>query len=375
MQLSAGRSGSLIAAALALPGLAATLPRAARAEAPPTHGEVSLRYSYYEDFQPGASRMRVELPSLFVLLPIGDDWALEGQYTVDAVSGASPLFHDTLSGASGLGISDVRRSLDLEATRYFERMSVALGAVVSDENDYDSLAVRAQASFDSADRNTSWNIGVGHSDDEIDSVNDVAENEPRRVTDLLLGWTRVLSPNDLLQVSASHAHGRGYFDDPYKPLEARPDERDQRALALRYNHFVGRYDAALRLSYRFHADDWDIDAHAVEAAWEQPLGRGWSWTPSLRYYTQSAASFYVDPPFGQGFVPGEPYSGDTRLSAFGALSAAVKLGAPLTAHWRADVKFQFYRQRGDWRLFGDGSPGLEPLSARVFEVGVTYEFD
>ena len=54
-----------------------------------------------------------------------------------------------------------------------------------------------------------------------------------------------------------------------------------------------------------------------------------SLTPSLRYYTQSAASFYVDPPFGHGFIPVHPYSADTRLTAFGALSAGLDLALGL----------------------------------------------
>ena len=181
----------LLAAALALPGIA--LPTSdAHAERPPGEGEVGLRYSHYQEYQPGAERIEVVLPALFVLMPVADDWTIQAQLGLDSVSGASPLYHDTLSGASGIGVDDVRRSLDVDATRYFDRASLAFGASVSREDDYDSDAVRAVATFDSADRNRTITVGVGYSDDTIDSVNGVAEHEARNTTDAQLGVARVL---------------------------------------------------------------------------------------------------------------------------------------------------------------------------------------
>src|SRR5437870_552392 len=74
------RSGasSLLSAALALPGLAATLvttlatsliAHSARAEEPPDHGTIDFKYLYYHDYQQGEGRMRVSAPSVHVLLP------------------------------------------------------------------------------------------------------------------------------------------------------------------------------------------------------------------------------------------------------------------------------------------------------------------
>jgi len=362
---------SLLAAALALPGLALA-PTAARAERPPVDGEVSLRYSHYQEYQPGAERIEVVLPALFVLLPVADDWTLESQIALDSISGASPLYHDTLSGASGIGVDDVRRSIDVDATRYFDRASIALGASVSREDDYDSNAVRVVATFDSIDRNRTITIGAGTSDDTIDSVNGVAENEQRRTHDAQFGITRVLTPRDVAQATLTYAHGSGYFDDPYKVLDRRPGSRDERALSLRWNHAFERSGSALRLAYRLFDDSWDITAHSIDAAWEHPFANGWVLVPSLRYHSQSAARFYFDPPVGSGFVPGEDYTADARLSAFGSVTAGLKLQVPFGQRWRSDFKLSFYRQRSEWRAFGEGSPDLLPVSARVFEIGLTY---
>ena len=101
---------------------------------------------------------------------------------------------------------------------------------------------------------------------------------------------------------------------------------------------------------------------------------GWRVPPSLRYYTQSAADFYFDPPFPEGFVLARQYSADTRLSAFGALTPGITIMKLLPDGWSADLKLEFYRQRSAWRLGGAGSPGLEPFSARWIQAGLSKTF-
>ena len=377
MQLSGNgesRGGGLLAAALALPGLAATLPAAA--EAPPASAELAFHFAHYQDFQGNDQRIRVNTPSVFVLLPVGEQWALRAGHVTDSVSGASPLFHNTLSGASGKGVADVRRAQDLEATRYFDRGSLAFGYARSREDDYDSDAVRLRGTIEDSTRSTTWTLGLGYSDDTIDTStsNQVALDEGRHTTDLQLGVTRVLSPVDLLSANLVLSRGSGYYDDPYKSLDARPDERDQHALVLKWNHHFRGRNATLRTYYRWFGDSWDIDAHTVEAEFEQFFGEGWSITPALRYYTQSAAGFYFDPPFPSGFRFGENYSADTRLSAFGAFTASVTLSAPLGYGWSGNLRFIYYRQESGWRAFGDGSPDIDPLAARSYEIGLRRVF-
>jgi hypothetical protein len=112
----------------------------------------------------------------------------------------------------------------------------------------------------------------------------------------------------------------------------------------------------------------------LEAAWIQSLPRGFNVTPSVRYYTQSAAGFYHDPPFPQGFVGGSPYTADTRLSAFGAVTLGLRVAKTFAGGTTADVALNFYRQRSAWRIGGGGSPGLEEFSARWIEFGIEKRF-
>lgn len=373
MQLADAGAAKLWALALALPGLASTLP--ARAIEPaPQAASLELRYARYQDFQSQAERMQVSAPSVFVVLPITEQWSARGYAVTDTMSGASPLFHDTLSGASGEGVRDFRRAADVELTRHFERASVSAGFAVSGEDDYLSRALRVAASVDSADRNTSYSASFGYNFDRINSTNDVALGEIKFAQALQFGVTRVLSPQSLLSGSVSYTRGRGYFSDPYKTLDRRPDARSERVLSVRYHRYLAGPDATMRWNYRWYDDSWDVAAHSLEVAWEQSLPRDFTLTPSLRYHTQSAAFFYADPPFGVAFVRGQPYSGDTRLSAFGAGSLGLKLGIPALAGWQSEVKFEFYRQRSAWRAFGSGSPDVELLSARTFEIGIKRAF-
>jgi hypothetical protein len=289
------------------------------------------------------------------------------------MSGASPLNHDTLSGASGLGITDYRTAGDARLTKYIDGNALAFGVAGSYERDYRSRAASFAWRRVSADRNTTFAVGVAATRDSIDSANGVAKNRHRETYDLLLGVTQVLSRDSLVESSLTWSDGRGYYSDPYKLLDARPNHRRIFAWLTRYHRHVPRVDGTLQLAYRFIDDSFGDRSHMVEASWAQPLPNGFTATPTLRYYTQGAASFYHDPPFPQGAVPGALYTADARLSAFGAVTLGVRVAKDLAHGVTADVELDFYRQRGDWRV-GGGSPGLAAFSARWIAFGLTKRF-
>jgi hypothetical protein len=304
---------------------------------------------------------------------VGEDYGFAGNYSADSISGASPLHHNTLSGASGM-VTDYRQAGDVRLARYFSRASVGLRAGVSTENDYFSRAAGVDGTFSTADNNTTYAWGIGGAADRINSVNGIAVGQTRHTTEYLAGITQALTPASLVQVNLTYARGHGYYSDPYKLLDHRPDTREQTALLVRYRYYVDAFDAVLRTDYRFYRDTWDLRAHTIDVAWDQNLPHGWSVTPSLRYYWQNAASFYHDPPYPSGFTLHGLYSADTRLSAFGALAPAIKVAKEFGAGWSADARLEFYRQRSGWYPAGDGSPGLETFSARSIIAGVKKTF-
>ena len=364
-------TGALLAAALALPGM---IPTGAQAQAAPDRGSVEFKYLDYRDWQPGADRMTVRSPSMYAVMPLSDTLVVEGSVVYDSMSGASPLYYNTLSGASGVGVTDYRTAGEVKVTKYFNGMSIGVGAAVSSERDYLSRAGSIEWRIFSDDRNRTWAFGFGGTNDRINPVNGVVVNAPRNTLDFLVGVTQALSPSAIVQSNLTYSRGHGYYSDPYKPLDTRPTHREVFAWLTRYNQHFPTSDATLRLSYRYLHDSFGSSSNAFEATWFQPLPQGWSIAPSLRYYTQTAADFYFDPPFPEGYGSGQNYTADTRLSAFGAFTPAVTVAKAFAEGWSAELKFAFYRQRASWQLGGNGSPGLEPFSARWIEAGIAKSF-
>jgi len=359
---------ALWAAALALPGI---VPAAAVAQSAPDQAQFEFSYLNYRDWQPGRDRMTVEAPALYTLLPLSDTTVLEAAVVYDQMSGASPLYFNVLSGAT---IGDYRTAGDMKVTKYFGTYAISVGAAISSEQDFLSRAASTTVQFFSDDRNRTWTLGLAGTNDRINSSNGVAVGESRNSVDFLLGITQALSPNAIVQSNVTYYTGHGYYSDPYKTLDTRPDRRRVTAWLTRYNQYVPAADATLKLGYRLLFDSFGADSNMVEVAWAQSLPQGFTVTPLLRYYTQSAASFYFNPPFPRGYVEGQNYSADTRLAAYGALTAGVTVSKVLWDGWRVALRGDFYRQNPDWRLGGNGSPGIQDFSARWLELTLARTF-
>ena len=363
-------AGALLAAALALPGI---VPHA-QAQSVPDTGVIQFKYLDYRDWQPGARRMRVDNPGFSLVKPLSETLVIEGSLVYDGMSGASPLYFNAVSGASGEGVKDYRTAGDVKLTKYYERFSIGVGAAYSHERDYISRAGSIELRTWTPDRNRTYALGFAGASDRISTENGAAQGERKHVLDFLVGVTQALSPTAILQTNITYSRGHGYFTDPYKLLDNRPDHRRLVAWLTRYNQHVPGVDGTLQLAYRYIDDTFGADSNMVEAAWVQPLSSGWSVRPGLRYYTQKAAYFFHGVPIGSGFVRGEPYTADARLSAFGAWMPGVLIAKELDGGWRVDVKLEYYEQRSSWRFSGNGSEGLLPFKARWIQVGVSKTF-
>lgn len=371
------RAGAIIAAALALPGVVA------HAENAPERAEVAIKYLHYQDAQPGLDRIKVTAPSLYALVPLSPQWAVEGSLVSDSVSGATPRYHSAISGATPR-MSDLRHAGDVKVTRYLERSSYGLGLTHSQEHDYESTALSLDTSFSSEDNNRSWNLGLGFASDKISSTNDASLHERKHTTELMAGVTQAVTSSDLVQLNLTFNAGRGYFSDPYKEPDIRPRKRDQSILLTRWNHHFHALGSTLRSSYRYYQDSFGIKAHTLGLDWVQPVNSMLTVTPSLRLYSQSAANFYYDPvydtslgaPYPPGYFTNPPatISPDQRLSAFGAVTVGLKLALQLTPDWSTDIKAERYEQRSNWRVGGSGSPGIDPFYATFVQFGVKRRF-
>ncbi len=373
---AAGLGMTFLSAAI---GLAPCLPSAA--EVVPERGSISFRYLDYVDRQPDLERIRIAAPAVLLTVPVAGAWLIDGSYVADAVSGASPAYH-TVARSAGK-IIDRREAVSAGLTRYWPSGTAKVGAAFSTESDYVSRALSVQGSVSSEDKNTTVNFGAGITQDSINPVNLRTSGESRRTNEVTLGITQVVTPVDLVQLSLTAAQGRGYFSDPYKLLDERPRQRDQRVVMARWNHHFESIEGTSRASYRYYADTWNVKAHTLTLEYVQSLGTGWTLTPMLRFYTQGAARFYRDvnpaaptritvPP---DYEPGvTELSFDQRLSAFGARTLGLKVAKQINADWQVDLKFERYEQRSGWHLGSSGSPGLANFSARMVQAGFTRQF-
>ena len=368
--------GPLVALALSLPGLAT-----AQAETAPVEGLVGLKWLDYRDAQPGLERIRVQSPSALLRTPAVGGFSAEAQATVDRVSGASPRYHAAISGASRM--SDERRAGEVKITRHMDGQSWTLGMASSSENDFQSRAASVRAAWWTPDQNTGWSMTVGLTRDRIGSSDDPSLRERRRTVEAAAQIVQAVSRQDLVSATVTHARGQGFYSDPYKRPDVRPDARHQSALGLRWNHHLEGPDITLRLAYRFYRDSFGVRSHTLEFEPVFTPRPGWSLAPSVRHYSQRAASFYFDPvysylgaPYPPGFLdsPGIPVSADHRLAGFGAWTVGLKVNWTPAPGWTVDLKVEHYEQRAAWRWGGPGSPGLAPLQARFVQWGLSRRF-
>jgi hypothetical protein len=385
-------SGVLLAS-LVLPGLAALatlVPLTAAAETAPEQTTIAVKYGTYNDSQANWDRIKVNAAQVYVQAPIAGEWSIEASGVSDNVSGATPYAHTQKSGASGggkTGMSDERHAGDVRITRYLPRAAISASLAYSTEHDYKSTALGLDTRWSTDDNNRTWTVGYGASHDTIDNTysGGSISGKHKNTNEFMGGVTQVLTPSDIAQFNLTRSLGSGYYDDPYKNYDSRPDQRKAWIGLARWNHYVSAFDASIRTSYRYYSDTFGVASHTAGVEWVQPAGR-WTLTPGVRYYSQSAANFYFDPvlnaqgqydAFGTllraASLTGNK-SADQRLAAFGAVTLSMKASYAFTPSLVADVKYERYRQSAALHLGSTGSPGLDPFNANFMQVGLTYRF-
>ncbi len=368
---------ALFAAAMALP-----FSNTAFAEAAPERGIIAFKYLNYQENQPVyEDRMGVNAVTVSAMVPIAGKWSISTSYTYDSVTGASPEMYSTsnaemVSGASK--IREQRNAGDLSVTRYFPKGSVTAGVSYSEENDYISRGYSLQGSLSTEDKNTTFTFGGSYTADSIAANIEewqlAGRTEDKRTVAGAIGVTQVLTKRDIVQLNVGYSRGSGYFTDPYKPGDYRPDWRESKTVMTRWNHHFDGVDGTSHLSYRFYTDSFGVRAHTFGLEYLQSLPNEWTVTPSVRFSSQTAADFYRPSPFVPAYFlePGFR-SFDQRLSAFGALTLGIKLEKRIAKDWLIDLKYESYKQRADWCMTGGGDAGLKPFNASFFQLGLSRE--
>ena len=392
------------ALAMAACALLGHLPTAAAAEesSPWTVDTALLLY------KEGDSRVQDSSAIVSATRDFGDERRLGLNFTADTLTGASPSGAialgrpQTFTSPSGKAtystpaesiplddtFKDTRFAANASWTQPLARLyTVSGGLGVSSEYDYRHLGANLSLARDFNKRNTTLSGGVAYSSDQIDPVGgapvplaqmlDVgvmtnkAGSGSKDVLDLLVGATQVIGRSTVMRVNYSYSRASGYLNDPYKFLsvvdpisgdtiartpaaghtgpdgvflfESRPDSRTKQSAYAEWKHAFG--GPVLELSYRYMTDDWNIDSHTLEGRLRWPLGSSSYLEPHLRYYTQTAASFYRSSlPLGQALPTYA--SADYRLGEFDGITLGMKYGYVTTSGGEWTGRLEYYQQNG-----------------------------
>jgi hypothetical protein len=232
------------------------------------------------------------------------------------------------------------------------------------------------------EKNTTLNAGWSHNWDEV-LPNGFLHGSPRNkeADDIILGVNQLLGPKTVLTVNASYGHARGYLNDQYKGVlfdnepqgdptspalepENRPRQRDKYIGYVSITQDVTPLRGSVEGSYRLFYDSYSILAHTIDVAWFQKIGKYVLVSPMLRYYRQSAASFY-SVRFPNFDTRPAYYSADYRLSELESFTVGISASVKLKEWLWIDLGYKRYLMQG---LDGVTSQSAYP-NANVVTVG------
>lgn len=365
-------------------------PRHARAEN-------SLAYKF-EDYREANGRIAVRTQGAYLEQNLGTEMHLKLEGLLDSITGATPNGQPAPAGSDQVDTSllhpERRKAWSADLSRQFSRFNLSLGGANSRESDYISNGWSINTLTDFNQKNTTLLVGYAGTDDKIKIFyNSRAPRQHKHSNDAIVGLTQLLDPSTSVSLNVTWGRADGFLSDPYKlvqknteifpgiflPLsfgENRPAYREKWIVFTGINRTFVETRGALEASYRFYHDTFGTAAHTVDVAWFQRVGERFILRPSVRFYDQSAARFYVYNlnrstvvPVTGGPRPGGPfYSSDFRLSQLRSFTYGLKVIWNITDSFALDVALEQYDMHGR-----DGvTPASAYCTARIFTSGVKY---
>jgi hypothetical protein len=375
----------------------ASLPQAARADAPIERLSAEYNFSRYtEDNIPSSkvffgetSRYEIDMHQFSLRSPLTSVSDIALELVHETMSGASPWYNvpdipgpgsEPLQFMTGATIDDARTDVLASYNRYYDNARVGYSAGYSTENDYRAINVGVEGETHFNEGNTTVSGGLGISIDSIeptdaDLFSTRPDSEDKKSLTLMGGYSQILNRAVLVDTSLTYKFSDGYLSDPYKAVwyqdggiilsDERPDSHHQLAWLSRFRGHVRELEGTLQADYRLGLDDWGIISHTIELAWHQALGHRLSIRPSFRYYSQGEADFYR-PYYDLGENPTSLRSSDFRLSAYGAILFGIKGQYRFRTRWTGKrdlvvtLAWDRYFSSEDLSFDGDASesPGL-----------------
>jgi hypothetical protein len=326
--------------------------------------QIDARVLYYKE---SGGRTQVIDPVVNVHQDLGEAWGtLDLLLAYDSISGASPTGGypsvDVTTSASGHTIAagsipqasynDRRKSVGLAWGRKIGSNLPSIDVSYAKENDYTARSVGLSDAWTFAGGRGTLHGGVDFSSDIVAPVTNNLQL-PKKQQGFALGGTWILGERDLVDLSASLMKQSGYLDDPYKIVpvgtpgnfvempEHRPDSRNRKAVVAKFGHYF-LWGGALKATYRYYWDDWSLKAHTLELQYDHRLNEDWLVSPTVRLYTQSAASFW-----GNTFAAKQEFmSSDYRLAALSSILGGLAVKHKMSESVDVNLGFTVQSQVG-----------------------------
>jgi hypothetical protein len=280
-------------------------------------------------------------PRLRVQTPIVETTRATVTYAADVWTSASV---DIMASASKVPVTEQRDELDLAIDSEFEDVTVTAAYRLSIEPDYVSNGGSGGFSYDFADNNSTFALGVSASSDEVGKAGDPKFSRATTTFGGRLSFTQVLGVGTLAQLMYELARVDGYQASPYRwvPIggdaectaatrgqsglstlcvpEANPNERLRHAASIEFRQALSEV-LSLGAAYRFYTDDWGITSHTVRGDLAWKVGDDTIVSPRYRFYLQNAANHYR----ARYPVPQQYVTSDKELSPLSSHRIALEL--------------------------------------------------
>jgi hypothetical protein len=342
-----------------------------------TENYVSVEYLHYDESD---DRVTVQAPMVEVSYDLTSDYALKINALYDAISGATPTILSHSRGNYSHGtqyFEDERKAASAILTKKFDNKDeLYVGIDFSREEDFESLTSSLEyMHYLDATHNTAISFGGSIGKNRVQTY-DSHTGASDKIEDFTgynfqLGVTQVLTQESSVKLSAFTIQDSGYLTNPHGhivrnlgrsnerySIESRPDKRSAYGMSGHYNHLLTPTTSYIG-SYRFYNDDWDITSHTIESDLYTRLTKQMTLGVGLRYYTQTAASFYN--PTINHFTNEKYASSDERLSKFDAWTYKTSIDFKVDNALSYNIGIQYYKQSTD-------------LTATFFTIGAKYRF-
>jgi len=311
------------------------------------------------------------------------DTTLSFKYAVDLINPDGEEEDDddggggaaVVSGASSAvnGGSDARHAFTAGFSHNFaDIVGVEASYDYSFEKDYSSSTPTVTLKKDLFEKNTTLTAGYSRNSDVIDGKFMPGEAD-RTTGNYFAGVTQILSPVMVAQLGYSHSSSSGYLSEGIRlvPLgatdpatcvavsatcavEAFPSDRKRDAYLVGVSRYFtgglfGLLDrSALKLTFRYYDDSWDLSSWTGEAEFHKYLDESVIIRLNYRYYTQTDAFFVKDTYLaGDEFKSASPQVVEKDTNLVG-VKLTYLLGQPVQA-WKLAVnsleaKYEYYSE-------------------------------